>query len=36
VYSDGHIKEDREPEGHENALDLAYETKIEDTIKMGL
>jgi hypothetical protein len=37
VYSDGHIKEEeREPEVYENALDLAYATTIEDTIKIGL
>lgn len=37
MYSDGHYKdEDRDPEAHENALDLAYATTIEDTIKMGL
>ena len=36
VCSDGHIKEeDRWPEAQENAVDLAYETTVEDTIKMG-
>jgi len=35
VYSDGHIKEGRELEAQENALELAY-AKIEDTIKMNL
>jgi hypothetical protein len=44
VYSDGHIEEEdrtvllppEKPEAHENALDLAYATTIEDAIKMDL